>query len=744
MTGLIVMKEKFQAILKSFKETLVDGNIPVYHRLQNIIFAAACAGSLIFTLMSCFVYDNKLAVLSNVVCCMATMVMLYVSAILKKADHASVMLFAVFTLFFFPSLYALNGGYESGMVVWYMLVLTFPWIAVKGKRSYIMFAAGVVSACACIGYQLNNPDKIVVPVNDHAVAVDFALSLITVSLILGFIFRYQAYLYEKQQAQMAKKDEEIQKVIEKLRKETNLKSAFLAQMSHEIRTPINAVLGMDEMILRESHNEAILEYADNIRSAGQSLLSIINDILDFSKIESGKLEIIPVNYYISDVVDYCQRLIEIRARDKNLEFRTVVDEYMPSVLYGDEMRIRQILINLLSNAVKYTSHGYVELKVGYEFIEGSSDTIMLCCDVADTGMGIDEESQKTLFDAFVRADETENRNIEGTGLGLAITRQLSELMHGSVSVKSEKGKGSVFSVRIPQKAAVELSERKPQHSEAENRNEGLYAPEAHILVVDDVKMNIDVFKGLLKKTAVKIDTAYSGVECLGLMKTNSYDVVFMDHLMPEMDGTETLKRLREQSDETGMNIDVPVIALTANAMSGAYEMYLSYGFSDYLSKPVKGAELEAMLKKHLPERLISEKKTEFAAHSEKNNSGDLNVESAFLDVHAGISACGGDEALYRTILKLYCSGSKVDRLCRLYAEKNREGYLLCIQRIKSDSGNIGAQTVFMAAQKLEAALRCGNTDYIVKNHSTFVKEYEMTLKEINRILTVFGGDNNDI
>ncbi len=378
------------------------------------------------------------------------------------------------------------------------------------------------------------------------------------------------------------------------------KARFLANMSHEIRTPINAILGMDEMILRESKQEKVTEYAKDIRSASKSLLSLINDILDFSKMESGRLDLIHVEYGLSSLLNDCYNLIAMRAEDKGLFFSVENDSELPSKLKGDEPRIRQIIINMLTNAVKYTKEGSVKLMVSSDgYVE---DTLMLVISVSDTGMGIAPENQKRVFDVFQRVDEVRNRNVEGTGLGLSVTKQLVELMGGTLEVTSEIDKGSTFTVRLPQQI---ISEKPMGEFRASVRhdNKGVdfkhsfYAPKARVLVVDDVVMNLKVFTALLKGTGLTIDTAESGERCLQLVRKNQYDIIFLDHMMPEMDGVETLQKMKELMEY----IDTPVIMLTANAMSGAKEDYLADGFHDYMSKPIQGKKLEEMIIKYLPE-----------------------------------------------------------------------------------------------------------------------------------------------
>ena len=547
-------------------------------------------------------------------------------------------------------------------------------------------------------------------------------------------------------------------MLEELVRANEAKSRFLANMSHEIRTPINGILGMDTVLLKECKDENLREYAKNIQSAGQSLLSIINDILDISKIESGKLEILPTKYQLFSVLNDCYNLTKVKLENKPVAFEVQINEKVPSWLYGDEVRIRQIINNFLSNAVKYTKEGKVTFCLDYE--EGSDEQILLVISVADTGIGIKEEDLGKLFESFTRIEEKRNRNIEGTGLGLNLTKNLVDLMGGEISVESTYGKGSCFTAKIPQKIIDarpmgDFGKRYQQYLNTSDEDTlSFLAPEATILVVDDVEMNLKVVQGLLKATKIQIDTAASGRECLECVRRQRYDMIFLDHMMPEMDGIETLQNMKSLADNR--NREIPIIMLTANAIVGAKEEYMEAGFTDYLTKPIRETELLEMLLKYLPGALVCKKdaqetgepeneemknvndikQSESVAHVDESDTTRMQrlEKLAGLDVKTGLIYCMDDEDFYVEMLQEYMKADKLSDMQQLFAAEDWDNYRTTVHALKSTSLTIGAAHLSEQAKALEMAAKEGNVDYIRSHHEDTLEEYIGLIDKLKEIL----------
>ncbi|MBR1885218.1 MAG: response regulator [Schwartzia sp.] len=569
-----------------------------------------------------------------------------------------------------------------------------------GGTEYFLFGSDLPETnCAVAGY---------IPAS--AVAGDIALvqerlrrsigSLLLIFLIVGvYLFRAREKAAESEALRREKAAANLA---------NRAKSEFLANMSHEIRTPINAVLGMNEMILREGKDPAVARYAKNIRSAGRTLLALINDVLDFSKIESGKIEIVEVDYRLSELLGNAVNMAKPRAESKGLAFGLEVDGTLPDALFGDMTRVQQIVVNLLTNAAKYTEKGSVHLCVSGER-DAEKGIVALNFVVRDTGIGIREEDKEKLFKQFERLDSVRNRSVEGTGLGLAITKRLATLMGGDVVFESTYGVGSVFTATLPQKIDSDepigdFAARLSEPGDEPAYRASFYAPDARILVADDNEMNLLVVEGLLKKTGVQIEAVTDGRSVLERLEQERYDAVLLDHRMPGMDGVETLHAAKKLPNAEG----TPFLILTADAVAGMREQFLAEGFDDYLAKPLDGATLEWTLMRFLPTDKVRPAKEADAPPAERAAAPQAPEqepaeEPPVLDKALGLRYCGNSEEFYREMAGLFCKlhPRKKAQIEAAFLEEHWSDYVTCTHALKSTALSIGGQRLSEAAKTAE-------------------------------------------
>ena len=536
------------------------------------------------------------------------------------------------------------------------------------------------------------------------------------------------------------------------------KGKFLAHMSHEIRTPINAVLGMDEMILRETKDPTIKEYAMDIYLAGQTLLSLINDILDFSKIDSGKMEIVPVDYDTSSLIHDLTSMTSQRIKDKNIRFEVEIDHEIPSRLYGDDVRIRQILTNILTNAVKYTAEGTIWLRIRNHTTE---DTAVLSIEVEDTGIGIKEEDLPKLSAEFERIEEDRNRNIEGTGLGMNITTRLLALLGSRLHVESTYGKGSKFYFTLKQKIMDptpigNFESRIHQITENYNYRTALCAPDASILVVDDNAVNRKVLRSLLKETQIQITDAESGMKCLELVEKKHFDLIFLDHMMPEMDGVETLHRIRKLPACPCHN--TPIVVLTANAVSGAKEKYFAEGFDGFLSKPIVPEKLENMIQQMLPDELQRKTWTDNTASGDSNtilppdDGMGMPENLPFvdgLDWQYAWLHLPDTELLAYTVKEFYAQiDSAADRLQQAFHLAAEQGqldqYRIQVHAMKSLASTIGIISLSGLAKILEYAAKDGKIELILSMTTPFLEEWRSYRQKLQGVFGIQAAAGKEI
>lgn len=560
-------------------------------------------------------------------------------------------------------------------------------------------------------------------------------------ILIGSLMLLVVIAWNKQlQVRLKQKAEEAETA-------ANSKSAFLANISHEIRTPLNAILGMNELVLRESRQPHIKEYAMYIKNSGKSLLTIISDILDLSKIESGKVYLVNENYSLSSLVEDVERSIQKRIMEKGLEFKIYVEPELHENLKGDEVRIKQIIMNLLTNAVKYTEKGEVRLYITGTVVENKQD---LTIEVSDTGIGMRSEDMGKLFTNFERLDLKRNRSVEGTGLGLPITKNLLVAMGGDITVSSVYGEGSTFTATVGQEIVNEeqIGDYRKKYKEKLHHevcyHESFHAEDARILVVDDNEVNLKIVVGLAKNTKLQIDTALSAAEGLKLIRQHSYQLLLIDHMMPEMDGIEMLQHVKTM--DGGIYKDIPAVAITANALSGAKQTYLDAGFCGYLSKPIDPERFEQIIKDNLPQEYVTEcedgngdtatEGQETDGTSDPKQAEEWSIPG--IDIAKALSYIGGSRELYISLLQTYLDGSE-ERIRKLEECKNKEdifNYDITIHGLKGISASIGADSMAVAAAGLEEACKDPQTamTYIQMNHDQAVSRYRELLEQIKKWL----------
>lgn len=521
--------------------------------------------------------------------------------------------------------------------------------------------------------------------------------------------------------QLEQQNIELEKAISAAEKANSTRDIFLANMSHELRTPINTILGLNELIIRESQDEAIKEYALDIRQAGNILLTMVSDILDYTKLEAGQMSLMDGTYDISSLLNDLINGVSLQVRKKKLDLKLDIADDIPYKLSGDEIHIRQIIGNLLSNAVKYTEKGTVTLHLGWK--EVSEDEIELEIAVTDTGVGIKEKDMPKLFGVFQRMDSTVRSTNERTGLGLAITNRLVEMMDGKLQVESVYGKGSTFSFKVIQKVVdrAPLGDFEKQYHESlhstENYNQKFIAPMGRIMIVDDNAMNLAVAQGLLKQTRLQIDVAGSGEECLELLKRKTYHLICLDHMMPVMDGVETLHMIRAM--EGNPSADIPIIALTANAVAGAREFYLNEGFQDYLTKPIDADKFENMLIEYLPDNVVylTQGQNVDRDYERENAEMALDIRESQLyvigfNIRNGLKYMGGDKALYSKVLHDFhlILQEKEEALHDFLRKGDMHGYAIIVHSLKGNARNVGADGLADEAFELEKMSKAGRRE----------------------------------
>lgn len=706
-------------------KVLYHSGLPFRVRLFNILASLGFIISLCNGVLSYWNNGDRKLLLINTGIALLSLSLLFYAYHSKKYQRCYFITIVVIFMFLFPVMFFKSGGYKGGMPSFYIFGILFTIFMLEGWLMFFCVWLELIIYIFTIGIAYYYPDTVIWFQSEKEIVVDVLTGVVVSSASLGVAMYLHFRIYKKQQVFLTQAREEAMEA-------NRAKSTFLANMSHEIRTPINVMLGMNEMILRESESREVVQYAKSVEKAGNYLLSLINNILDITRIESKKLDIIEEKFSLRQLVQEVCLIGAKQAEAKNLEFVVDVEETLPKYLEGDALHIKQVILNLINNAVKYTKKGKV-------FLEVCQKEKQISFSVKDTGIGIKKEDMEALFDMFMRADIKRHRNIEGSGLGLTIAKELCEQMGGHIQAESIYGKGSNFTVYFPLKDAgtEKIGQWKVVEGEpVQEKRKKFFASEAQILLVDDSEQNIQVITSLLRRTGVQLDTAASGFECIEKVRNKKYHLIFLDYMMPEMDGIETFHRLKKEVNGQS----VPVIALTADVSTGIHQHFLSEGFSDYLSKPVMWEKLEELLLQWLPAALVSM----------KNGAGeDWNItEKQLLDLKQklkkwdielseGLRLLSGSISQYRKLAELFVEyympnkeqlARSFERLQNTQKEiKNMTGL---IHTLKSNARAVGAIELYELSFVMEKKGKIQDVNYINKAIPLLFFEWERAVQGI--------------
>lgn len=715
--------------LEDIKNKLFSEDNPPQLTLFNIVITAGLFGGIISSFIS--LSDSSLTE-QLMFCSIGIGILIflfYIANWKRKVLLASILSIALIGDIMFPLMFFKGGGIYSGMSSWFFLCTIYTFLVLEGVFFYSVLSLQTVVIIACYIIAYYNPN-LVTPIETEAGRViDIVQGLLLSSIVVGCVIKFQTRINKHAIENVKKTNEDLIYSELKAENANHAKSDFLSNMSHEIRTPINAILGMNEMILRECKDKNILEYASAVQTSSNALLSLVNDVLDLSKIESGKIEIKEEEYKLQDLILGSYGMVAERLEKKGLRGAIFCNENLPQGLIGDFSHLRQILINFLTNACKYTEKGNIDF-----FILGSvqGDEAKLIFSVKDTGIGIKEENRAKMFKKFERFDLQRNRNIEGTGLGLSISKQLCDLMGGKIEVKSEYGKGSEFIITISQKIfdptpVGEVSPKgKQKEKEIQVYHQSFEAPDVDVLAVDDVELNLIVFENLLKETKMKIDLVESGAAAIERASEKHYDIIFMDYMMPEMDGIQTLEKLRSMDTP---NNKTPVIVLTADALAGVREKYIKAGFKDYISKPVDGIQLEKMLVRYLPQQKVFIKTGKEDIPCGEKISRLKNMLPEF-DFETALSYCDESEDFCIEIISEYSTNNHSEELKNFFDECEWENYRQRLHSLKSTSRTVGLQGLAEEFKIQEAAVKKCELDYARKNHKHLMDHYSFCVSKM--------------
>ena len=712
------MGKWFRQILQG-EHSLFRLSLPFRVRLFNVLALVGGMISLINGISSYANNQDSVILGLNLGIAVLSFVLLFYAYKSGRYQFCYVVTIITIFLVMFPYLFFKSGGYKGGMVSFYIFGILFTVFMLEGKAMFFTAFTEMVVYISTIMIAYQNPQMVVWFSSEKEVVMDLLIGFCASSISVAAVMYLHFRMYNKQQEILEEARIEAQSA-------NKAKSAFLANMSHEIRTPINVMLGMNEMILRESESEEIRQYAKSIERSGSYLISLINNILDISRIESGKMEIEEGKYELRQLLDEVMLIAEKQAEQKSLKMNLIFDKTLPAYLIGDVIHIKQILLNLINNAVKYTKEGQIDIKVSK-----NEEETKLIFEVKDTGIGIKEENLPVLFDAFMRVDSKKNKKIKGTGLGLAIAKQLVEQMGGMIWVESVYDKGSSFFVQLPMKKVSDGKISNVEWKETDERKRRSFvAPQAKILIVDDNPENLMVTRSLLKRTAVFVDTAASGEECVHKVRQNVYDLILLDYMMPQMDGIDTIRELKKD-----VQFHIPVIALTADVTKGIEQTFLREGFCAYLSKPVMWSKLEDLLMKYLRDDLVfirEDLKEEQKIKDEEFKQLKGQLKENDIKIEEGLRLLDGDFMQYRKLMEFFTEYQeeymrqmqqlmtqnevKVDEITRM------------MHTLKSNAKAIGAIHLYEIAKEMEDRGKQKDMEYIMSAYDLLKLEWGRVFK----------------